>query len=433
MTTKTEGAHNVRKVLQSVKDYWSQPNRPKLSEADTRAHFIDPLLRALGYHSIGDIQHEVYIDTAKQYLDYLLVVDALPRVAVEAKATDVGFSDAHGAQVVQYCSVLGIEWAVVTNAREWRLYHGFEKGPLAEKLLAKTDLLAWETDAQYNAVFEQLWLVSKEAFQTSAGPGAWLVAKQLDGVLRKSLADASSPEIKYIRKRLADQAIAVTADQLAAWFKTHLDGVAPASQSAIQAAAIGGLAPPPVAGAIPVPPPTGSTQSAGAQEARYYRLMLGSGSVHAAECLEGGFVGTDFGIKQDLAKDLPEDWRVFNRKFIPVYLASHPDKKPVAAGLACGALWTVSKGLRNGDVVLCPNGKGQYLVGRIAGGYNYSAGGVLPHRRPVTWLGAYIDRSTMSKALRNSTGSIGTVSNVSGHRDEIETLLAGKDWPLAVG
>ncbi len=190
MTTKSEAANEVRKVIQSVKDHWAKPGRPKLSEADTRAHFIDPLLRALGYHSIGDVQHEVYVETAKQYLDYLLVVDALPRVAVEAKAIDVGFTDSQGAQVVQYCSVLGIEWAVVTNARDWRLYHGYATGPLAEKLLTKVDLLGWDTDAQYRAVFEQLWLVSKEAFQTSAGPGEWLVARQLDMALRKSLADA---------------------------------------------------------------------------------------------------------------------------------------------------------------------------------------------------------------------------------------------------
>ena len=141
-----------------------------MSEADTRAHFIDPLLRALGYQSIGDVQHEVYVESAKQYLDYLLVVDALPRVAVEAKAIDVGFSDAHGAQVVQYCSVLAIEWAVVTNARQWRLYHGFANGPLSDKLVSAIDLVSWETDAEYDAVFEQLWLVSKAAFQSSGGP-----------------------------------------------------------------------------------------------------------------------------------------------------------------------------------------------------------------------------------------------------------------------
>lgn len=424
MTTKTEAAHDVRKVLQSVKDYMTQPGRPKLSEADTRAHFIDPLMRALGYHSIGDIQHEVYVETAKQYLDYLLVVDALPRVAVEAKAIDVGFNDSHGAQVVQYCSVLGIEWAVVTNAREWRLYHGFATGPLSEKLLAAVDLLGWETDAQYDGVFEELWLVSKEAFQTSGGPSAWLVAKQLDAVLRKSLTDASSPEVKYIRKRLAEQAIIVTAEQLASWFKLHVDAPGSVGREPIaHVPAVGAAHALPGPAAKPIVPAAVAAQSVNPTEKRYYRIMLGKGSVYAEACLAGGFIGTDFGIAQDLTDDLPDDWHVFNSKFIPVFLTANPEKSKVAAGLACGALWTVSNGLQVGDVVLCPDGKGHYLVGKIAGDYRYENGGVLPHRRAVTWRTKVIARSAMSVPLRNSTGSIGTVSNVSGYRNEIEGLL----------
>ena len=425
VTTKTQAALDVRKVLQSVKDYLAVPSRPKLSEADTRAHFIDPLLRSLGYHSIGDIQHEVYVESAKQYLDYLLVVDAIPRVAVEAKAIDVGFNDAHGAQVVQYCSVLGIEWAVVTNTRQWRLYHGFAKGPLSEKLLAAVDLLAWENDSQYNTVFELLWLISKEGFQTAGGPGAWLVAKQLDTALRKSLADSSSLEIKYIRKRLAEQAIAATTEQVAAWFRVHLVG--------------GGLIPTPIQTALTGVAPLGPNspaegagrdslvpvQTANAPARSYCRIMLGQGSRYAEACFAGSFIGTDFLIAQDLASDLPEDWRIFNKKFIPVFLAANPDKSNVTAGLACGALWTVSKGLRTGDIALCPDGKGHYRVGQISGDYQYEAGGVLPHRRAVTWRSKAIDRSAMSEALRNSTGSIGTVSNVTAYRDEIENLLAG--------
>jgi len=426
VTTKSEGAHDVRKVLQSVKDFGAQTHRPKLSEADTRAHFIDPLLRALGYRQIGDVQHEVYVETAKQFLDYQLVVDALPRVAVEAKAFDVALNDSHGAQVVQYCSVLGIEWAIVTNGREWRLYHGFAKGPLHEKQLASVDLVDWESEDQFGAVFEQLWMLSKEAFQISGGPAAWLVAKQLDGALRKTLIDASSPELKYIRKRLGDQAITVSTEALAAWFNANLG----AAESTVQVTASGAAnavvpvrlatAPAPA----PVSPVT-SKKDAATPGTSYYRLMLGRGSLHAAECLAGGFVGTDFGIDQDLSNALPDDWRPFNKQFVPVYLASHPDKKAVAAGLACGALWVVSKGMKVGDVVVCPNGNGQYHVGRVAGDYRYQAGGVLPHRRSVSWLATTIERSAMSKPLRNSTGSIGTVANVTGYRDEIENLIAG--------
>lgn len=158
----------------------------------------------------------------------------------------------------------------------------------------------------------------------------------------------------------------------------------------------------------------------------YYRVMLGQKSVYAGECLPGNFIGTDFGLSQDLSKKLPDEWRTFNKEFIPIYLAANPEKSKIAAGLACGAIWTVSKGIKPGDVVLCPDGTGSYRVGHVVGDYYYAAGQILPHRRKVQWLGVAIPRADMSEALRNSTGSIGTVSDVSGHGAEIEALIGAK-------
>lgn len=164
----------------------------------------------------------------------------------------------------------------------------------------------------------------------------------------------------------------------------------------------------------------------------YYRVMLGKKSVHAEECFKGNFIGADFGIKQDLTKKLPTEWRVFNKEFIPVFLAAHPEKTKIGAGLACGALWTVSKGIQKGDVVLCPDGTGKYLVGEVSGDYYYKPGEILFHRRPVTWLNAAVDRAAMSDALRHSAGSIGTVSDISQHRDELEKLLNGVSAPKLI-
>jgi restriction system protein len=156
----------------------------------------------------------------------------------------------------------------------------------------------------------------------------------------------------------------------------------------------------------------------------FYRVMLGRGSKHAEECFAGNFFGADFEINEDLSGKLPDKWREFNQKYIPIFLANHPDRTRIGAGLACGALWTVSKGIRKGDAVLCPDGKGAYRVGEVCGDYYYVGGQNLPHRRKVRWLDAYIPRSAMSDALRNSSGSIGTVSDISEYRDEIERLLA---------
>jgi restriction system protein len=164
----------------------------------------------------------------------------------------------------------------------------------------------------------------------------------------------------------------------------------------------------------------------------YYRVMLGKKSAYAAECFVGGYIGVGFGINEDLSQQLPDQWREFNKQFIPVYLASHPDKTKIGAGLACGALWTVSKGIKKDDIVLCPDGAGSYRVGEIIGDYYYAAGTDLPHRRKVNWLDAVIAKVAMSEALQHSAGSIGTVSEVSGYSAELELLLGKAHTPVKI-
>ena len=157
----------------------------------------------------------------------------------------------------------------------------------------------------------------------------------------------------------------------------------------------------------------------------YFRVMLGAKSSYAAECLRDGFIGTDFEINEDLSTNLPDSWREFNKKYIPIFLKNRPDKTKIGAGLACGALWTVSKGIKRGDIVLSPDGNGNYLAGEVLGDYFYEPAGVLPHRRKVAWRTQPIPRSAMSEALQNSTGSIGTVSDVTKYGQEIEALISG--------
>ena len=155
----------------------------------------------------------------------------------------------------------------------------------------------------------------------------------------------------------------------------------------------------------------------------YFRVMLGAKSAYAALCREQGFIGADYQIAQDLSADLFDNWRDFNQKYRPIFLDAHPEKTMIGAGLACGALWTVAKGIQKGDIVLCPNGSGTYFVGEVASDYFYVPGQPLPHRRSVNWLAQTILRDDMSDALKNSTGSIGTVSTITSHAVEIEKLL----------
>ena len=159
--------------------------------------------------------------------------------------------------------------------------------------------------------------------------------------------------------------------------------------------------------------------------------MLGKKSAYAQEAHTGNFIGADFGIDTDLTSKLPENWREFNKEFIPIFLAKNPDKTKISAGLACGMLHTIAKGIYMGDIVLCPDGAGNYFVGEITGDYEYHKGQVLPHRRNVRWFSRVISKEEFSESLRNSAGSIGTVSNISKYADEIENLIAG-DRPATI-
>ena len=158
---------------------------------------------------------------------------------------------------------------------------------------------------------------------------------------------------------------------------------------------------------------------------KYIRVMLGPKSVFAEECYKGSFIGADFDIHEDLTDNLPENWRDFNSKYRPVWLENNPGKSKVAAGLACGMLWTISKGIKKGDIVLCPDGIGNYYVGEIVSDYYYKPGEILFHRRDVKWYQSVIERSDMSQELKNSTGSTGTTSDVSRYSEEIENLIGG--------
>lgn len=155
----------------------------------------------------------------------------------------------------------------------------------------------------------------------------------------------------------------------------------------------------------------------------YYHVRLGSKNKHVLDCESGQFIGVDYGIHQDLTNQLPETWQTFNKTFIPIYLEAHPDKSKIAAGLACGTIHTVAKAMQPSDIVLSPSGNGDYFVGEIVGGYSYHSDEILPHRRQVKWYQDRIERTKMSQTLQNSTGSIGTVSNITKYAVELESLI----------
>ena len=155
---------------------------------------------------------------------------------------------------------------------------------------------------------------------------------------------------------------------------------------------------------------------------RFYKVMLGKKSDLAEKCRVEGFIGTDFDVCEDLTGQLPDDWREFNQQWIEKLL---PGKKSrVSAGMAAGALWVVSKGIRQGDIVLCPTTfPGELIAGEVIGDYEYVKEGPLPHRRRVRWFSGVIQRANLSTDLRGGLGYGATVCTLDPYGQEILHVL----------
>lgn len=221
-TNLEQAKERIRRTLGEVKAFLNQESSPVINEADTKAFFIEPLILALGWSGFGVVTREYYVKNSQEFIDFVMSGADGPLLAIETKALRSGLTDKNAAQLIQYCSVEGIEWAALTNGRELQFFNTFLKPDLAAKRILSLDLLAFNSDAEYDALFAQLWQLSRESMTTPTGVRTWLNQRRVDTALRSILLNPSSVTIKHLRRALADSDIRATPQDLTQWFRSHL-------------------------------------------------------------------------------------------------------------------------------------------------------------------------------------------------------------------
>lgn len=211
----------VRKALDEAKAYLAQPDSPRLSEADTKIHFIEPIIMALGWQGIGVVTREYFVKSSREYIDFLISSGGRPMLAIEAKSLQSPLVEKHAAQLVQYCAVEGIEWAALTNGCELQLFNTFLKPNLHAKRVLNVDLLAYSTDEEFDSLFQQLRVLSQESL-TSNESNIWLKQRRMDTVLRSALLDTKTTTVKTLVKVLMDHDINATGSEIVNWVRANL-------------------------------------------------------------------------------------------------------------------------------------------------------------------------------------------------------------------
>jgi hypothetical protein len=166
-----------------VRDYAEDEPEQHLSEASTRTFCILPVLHLLGYGGIVDLREEVRIPDTGKFLDYELRIDGRPVVIVEAKPLGHALTSQDGGQCVEYASVWGVRWCLVTNGLDWEVFDGRAPGALATKKVAAVNVGSDDAAARAWSV---LSLFSRQSFARSAPLTRLLVDRVVQDELHRS-------------------------------------------------------------------------------------------------------------------------------------------------------------------------------------------------------------------------------------------------------
>jgi len=180
----------LEQVLSQVRERINRYRDTPIGEEDTKGTLIVPVLRALGWdvEDREEVRREYRRNNSDNPVDYALFILRTPRLFVEAKALGGNLNDRRWAnQIMAYAAVAGVEWVVLTNGDEYRIYNSHATVPVQQKVFRTIRIT--DEDARPD---EPLAVLSKERMQDNWIDVLWK-AHFVDRQIRAALEELFSP------------------------------------------------------------------------------------------------------------------------------------------------------------------------------------------------------------------------------------------------
>jgi hypothetical protein len=195
---------DLDEILAQVRKRIDRYRGQTLGEQNTKSILIDPLLRALGWdvEDFEEVHREYKPKPTDNPVDYALFLLRTPRLFVEAKALGGNLEDRRWAnQIMGYAAVIGVEWVVLTDGDEYRIYNAHAPVPIERKLFRSVQI---STDDR--RAVETLSLLSKARMQDNLIEILWkssFVDHQIREVLENLFGSEPDPAfVRFVRNRL---------------------------------------------------------------------------------------------------------------------------------------------------------------------------------------------------------------------------------------
>ncbi len=157
----------VDRIAGNLKSYQAVAASHKakdVSEADTVTLVKDVLSYCFGYDKYQELTSEQQIRGT--YCDLAVKIDGKIKYLIEVKAAGVGLNESHLRQALGYGANQGIEWIVLTNAVDWRLYRIKFGQPIDHEEVSSFCLL--DVNAKSEEDLKKMYLLCREGIGSDA-------------------------------------------------------------------------------------------------------------------------------------------------------------------------------------------------------------------------------------------------------------------------
>ena len=215
----------LRREILDTRNIIQQAEKADCNESETRRSIERIFENLMGYDVFKHLSRERAIRGAgeTEHVDFSIQIeesqDAKPEIMVEIKRVSVDLAPKHLKQVSSYAINAGCEWILLTNSREWRIYHVAFGQPPITKLVASWNVL---TD-DIAVLADRFELISFKSVRKGALAKLW----QKTNVLHpRNLLEAilSEGAVKNIRKELKkDSGITLTPEDIVSGIRRLLN------------------------------------------------------------------------------------------------------------------------------------------------------------------------------------------------------------------
>lgn len=162
-TIPTKVQARLTSGLKKFQSIVSSARTKDINESDTVVIITDMLSDLFGYDKYSEITSEQAVK--KTFCDLAIKIDGKVRFIIEVKAAGLDLKEDHIRQAVDYGSNAGVDWVILTNGSNWKVFKIIFSKPVSHEIVYEFDFTQLNVKKEND--LELLYYVCKESLGKS--------------------------------------------------------------------------------------------------------------------------------------------------------------------------------------------------------------------------------------------------------------------------